>query len=133
MAPLWGLSRNVLEDMRLLLVDSDRDLLKVWEEMLSLQGFEVEVASDSEKALSRIQEREYDVVAGGWQMEPMEALSFFALVRSRMGSLGLLCFGPEELELEEFIKLRELRVGFLSAYRSFGIVADRLRMVAREG
>lgn len=119
--------------MRLLWVDSDQDYLEAVTRYFRCQGVESESELDSSKALSRIEQSRYDLVAGGWLMLPTEAIRFFKSVRShvdeRVSQTKLLCYAPEELDLEEYIALYRLNVAFISAYRSFDSLLSRLRMI----
>jgi len=123
--------------MRVLLVESDQEMGSYLRLYLGYQEIDVDLAHDSSKALSLIEENEYNTVVGNWLMEPIDALRFFASVRQRSGekfaSLPLLCLVPEEVELEEFMELNRLGVGVLSPYRSFHLIAERIRMFARGG
>lgn len=123
--------------MRAFCTDSDEAYLSLFKRYLGYQEIVVDVESDSSKALSIIEEKEYDVVVGGWMMLPVEAIRFFTSIRDhlseRVAEVPLICFGPEEVDLEEFMLLDRLNVGLISSYRSFDMVASRLRMVARGG
>ena len=48
--------------IRVLVVDDDQVLVRSLQRVLSLQGFEVEAASDGRSALARLQANEYDVM-----------------------------------------------------------------------
>ncbi|HKY39378.1 MAG TPA: sigma-54 dependent transcriptional regulator [Polyangiaceae bacterium] len=65
--------------IRVLVVDDDAVLVRSLERVLSLQGFEVDTATDGRTALTRLQDREYDVMLLDLRMGGMDGLEMYGL------------------------------------------------------
>ncbi|NOZ87501.1 MAG: response regulator [Deltaproteobacteria bacterium] len=72
------------EEVRVLLVDDDRDFLEICRENLSREesGIQVETAKSGEECLSRLKDQHFDVVLADYWMEPgMTGLQLLSLLR----------------------------------------------------
>ncbi len=65
-----------------LVVDDDPDIVRFIEVNLSLQGYEVQVATDGEQALALVRERTPDIVIVDWMMPRMDGLELTTTLRA---------------------------------------------------
>lgn len=88
---------------RILLVDDDRDLLKLVTMRLQASGHEVEAVETAESALNVLGARRVDVLVTDWHLPGMDGLALFEEVHRRYPSLPVImltAFGtvPDALE-----------------------------------
>jgi len=91
--------------MRILIVDDEGSLLMTLAANLELEGFEVECASDGERALALVKEQEFDLVLTDVRMPGMNGVELFRRIRAVDGSLPVLLMTAFSLEtlIEEAI------------------------------
>jgi two-component system chemotaxis response regulator CheY len=71
-------------NMRILIVDDFKTMLKLTESMLKQLGFkQIDEASDGTKALEKISENKYDLILSDWNMEPMTGFELLKQVRAK--------------------------------------------------
>lgn len=68
---------------RILVVDDEPELLKSLAELLRMQGFEVETASDGERALRLHRIRHFDVVLTDIFMDGKEGIETIAMLKKK--------------------------------------------------
>jgi EAL domain-containing protein (putative c-di-GMP-specific phosphodiesterase class I) len=71
------------ETLRVLLIDDDAALLRVYKSALGLRGFVVETAADGDAALQKIDAAPFDVVVSDVAMPGLDGLEFLQAVRRR--------------------------------------------------
>ena len=70
-------------NMRILIVDDFQTMLKILENFLKQFGFKnVDMASDGQKALDKLNASKYDLILSDWNMEPMSGLELLKQVRA---------------------------------------------------
>lgn len=70
-------------NMRILIVDDFKTMLKIVESMLKQLGFKnVDEATDGTMALAKLRENKYDLILSDWNMEPMTGLELLKQVRA---------------------------------------------------
>jgi two-component system response regulator GlrR len=75
---------------RILLVDDDRDLLRLLSLRLGAAGWDVATAESAESALPLIEERQPQVVVTDLRMEGMDGMDFFETVHERFSTLPVI-------------------------------------------
>lgn len=69
--------------MRILIVDDFKTMLKIIENLLRQLGFKnIDEASDGQKALEKLKENKYDLILSDWNMEPMTGFDLLKSVRA---------------------------------------------------
>ena len=70
-------------NMRILIVDDFKTMIKIVDSMLKQLGFKnVDDASDGTKALEKLRAGKYDLVLSDWNMEPMSGFDLLKHVRA---------------------------------------------------
>ncbi len=70
-------------DMKILIVDDFKTMLKVIENLLKQLGFKnIDEATDGVKALEKMKEKKYDLVLSDWNMEPITGLDLLKSIRA---------------------------------------------------
>lgn len=70
-------------NMRILIVDDFKTMLKIVESMLRQLGFtQIEEATDGTTALQKLRNAKFDMVLSDWNMEPMTGLDLLKEVRA---------------------------------------------------
>ena len=70
-------------NMSILIVDDFQTMLKILENFLKQFGFKnVDMASDGQKALDKLNASKYDLILSDWNMEPMSGLELLKQVRA---------------------------------------------------
>lgn len=70
-------------NMRILIVDDFKTMLKIIESLLRQLGFKnIDEATDGTQALQKMKENKYDLILSDWNMEPMTGLDLLKNVRS---------------------------------------------------
>ncbi len=67
---------------RILVVDDERDICRALEFLLSREGYHVETAPSAERALSKFEKNEYDLVLSDLKMEGMDGIEFMERIKS---------------------------------------------------
>ena len=71
------------KNMRILIVDDFKTMLKIIESLLKQLGFtNIDDASDGQDALSKIKTNKYDLILSDWNMEPMSGFDLLKTVRA---------------------------------------------------
>jgi len=94
---------NLFQDMRLLLVEDDKDLGEFVQEGLAREGFVVDLARNGRAALDQAQEQTYDVILLDVMMPELDGLSALKKLRSKgyRGAILLVtCKGQERDKLD---------------------------------
>ena len=74
------------KNMRILIVDDFKTMLKVIDGVLRQLGFHnIDPATDGQMALSMLKENKYDLVLSDWNMEPMNGIDLLKAVRADDG------------------------------------------------
>ena len=69
--------------MRILIVDDFKTMLKIVESLLRQLGFKnIDEATDGSAALEKIKVNKYDLILSDWNMEPMTGLELLKHVRA---------------------------------------------------
>ena len=69
--------------MNILIVDDYKTMLRIVRNLLNQLGFSnIEEATDGQMALSKLQEKNFDLVISDWNMEPMSGLDLLKAVRA---------------------------------------------------
>jgi two-component system response regulator MprA len=95
------------EPRRVLLVDDEPALVRVYARALSAEGYEVEVASDGADALTKLRERTYDVVVTDICMPRMSGLRLLEGIRRLCPDVPAVLM-TARLDPETYEKAREL-------------------------
>ena len=70
-------------DMRVLIVDDYKTMLRIIRNLLGELGFkEIDEATDGSAALESLRQKRYDLVISDWNMEPMTGLDLLREVRA---------------------------------------------------
>ncbi len=70
-------------DMKILIVDDYKTMLRIIRNLLKQIGFEnVDEAIDGETALEKLQADDFDFIISDWNMEPMTGLDLLKAVRA---------------------------------------------------
>jgi two-component system chemotaxis response regulator CheY len=70
-------------NMRILIVDDFKTMIKIVENLLRQLGFRhIDEASDGSKALEMMKTNKYDLILSDWNMEPMSGLEMLKAVRA---------------------------------------------------
>lgn len=70
-------------NMRILIVDDFKTMLKIVDGMLKQLGFKhIDEATDGSMALEMIKKNKYDLILSDWNMEPMTGLDLLKNVRA---------------------------------------------------
>lgn len=83
--PALGAGRKVL------VIDDEEAILKMVREVLSRQGYEVDVASDGESGLRNLRQKNYDVTLCDWKMPGLNGRQVYEQVRETNPALSR-CF-----------------------------------------
>lgn len=76
----------VNKNMRILLVDDFKTMLRLTSSMLNQMGFKsIDEATDGGMALTKLRSEKYDLVLSDWNMEPMSGLELLKAVRADGG------------------------------------------------
>ncbi len=67
---------------RILVVDDERDICRALEFLLSREGYHVETAPSAERALSKFEKNEYDLVLSDLRMEGMDGIELLEKIKS---------------------------------------------------
>ena len=71
------------KNMRILIVDDFKTMLKIIESLLKQLGFtNIDDASDGQDALAKIKTNKYDLILSDWNMEPMSGFDLLKTVRA---------------------------------------------------
>jgi len=71
------------EDMKILIVDDYKTMLRVLRNLLGQIGFKnIDEATDGTMALGLIQGKSYDLIISDWNMEPMSGFDLLKSVRA---------------------------------------------------
>jgi CheY-like chemotaxis protein len=62
--------------LRILLVDDDRDLVGIWQQVLTEAGYEVETAGDGEEGLVKVRQGGYQLVLLDGMMPKLDGIGF---------------------------------------------------------
>lgn len=73
---------------RILVVDDQKDILEMLDEVLSTRGFEVDVAASAEEALERIRETIYDAAILDFNLPDMDGVMLHRQIRQMDGELA---------------------------------------------
>lgn len=74
---------SVDKNMRVLIVDDYKTMLRIVGNLLNQLGFEnIDEASDGGMAHQMFMENDYGLIISDWNMEPMSGLEFLKLVRT---------------------------------------------------
>ena len=88
----------------ILYVDDETGLLKIFKQMLEMQGaFNVETASSVEEAKKKLAVSDYDVIVSDYQMPDQTGLDFLEYLRARSIEIPFILFtgkGREEIAIE---------------------------------
>ena len=70
-------------NMRILIVDDFKTMLKIVESLLRQLGFKnIDEASDGGAALEKIKDNNYDLILSDWNMEPMTGFDLLKAIRA---------------------------------------------------
>lgn len=70
-------------NMRILIVDDFKTMLKIIQSMLKQMGFkQIDEATDGAAALTKLRTNKYDLVLSDWNMEPMTGLDLLKQMRA---------------------------------------------------
>ena len=73
----------IKEEMRILIVDDYKTMLRIIRNLLAELGFKnVDEATDGSAALESLRAKKYDLVISDWNMEPMTGLELLREVRA---------------------------------------------------
>lgn len=73
----------VNKNMRILIVDDFKTMLRIIDSMLKQFGFvNIDEASDGGAALAKLKDNKYDLILSDWNMEPMTGLDLLKQVRA---------------------------------------------------
>ena len=73
----------VNKDMRILIVDDFKTMLKIIDSLLRQLGFKnIVEATDGKMALEKLKSEKFDLVLSDWNMEPMNGLDLLKAVRA---------------------------------------------------
>ena len=70
-----------MKNLRILIVDDEAELVYTLAERLQLRGFDVDAATDGEKALHWIETKKYDIALLDMKMPGMGGLSVLKIIR----------------------------------------------------
>lgn len=74
---------TVDKNMKILLVDDFKTMLKLTGSLLGQMGFKnIEEATDGAMALQKLKENKFDLILSDWNMEPMSGLDLLKNVRA---------------------------------------------------
>ncbi len=74
---------GVEKNMPILIVDDYKTMLRIIRNLLKQLGFDnVDEATDGSGALSKLRDKEFDLVISDWNMEPMSGLQLLKEVRA---------------------------------------------------
>ncbi len=74
---------SVDKNMRILLVDDFKTMLKLTGSLLNQMGFKnIDEATDGGMALQKLKENKYNLILSDWNMEPMTGLDLLKAVRA---------------------------------------------------
>jgi two-component system, chemotaxis family, chemotaxis protein CheY len=74
---------SVNMNMRILIVDDFKTMLKIIRSLLKQLGFNnVDEAADGTEALAQIAQNQYDLIISDWNMEPMSGIDLLKAVRA---------------------------------------------------
>ena len=74
---------KMTEDVKLLVVDDEQEICRLLSDVLNVEGYDVEVCTDSRKALSRIASCEYDGVITDLKMPDVDGLQIAQAAKDR--------------------------------------------------
>lgn len=70
-------------NMKILIVDDFKTMLKIVENLLRQLGFKnIDCAANGEEALEKIKANKYEIVLSDWNMQPMTGLELLKAVRA---------------------------------------------------
>lgn len=70
-------------NMRILIVDDFKTMLKIIDNLLRQLGFKnIDEATDGQKALEKLKENKYGLILSDWNMEPMSGFDLLKAVRA---------------------------------------------------
>lgn len=74
------------KNMKILLVDDFKTMLKLTASLLQQMGFRnIDEATDGTMALQKLKDHKYDLVLSDWNMEPMTGLDLLKAIRADSG------------------------------------------------
>ena len=92
----------------MLVIDDEEPILQMVSEVLSRSGYEVDVASDGERALKRLGDRRYDLAICDWKMPGLNGRQVYERIRaSDMAMSERLIFMTGDVindRVQEFLK-----------------------------
>jgi two-component system OmpR family response regulator len=121
------------DDVRVLLVDDDRQLARALKQGLEGEGFAVDLAHDGDEGLWRATETSYDVLVLDVMMPGMTGLELCARLRNERQWAPVLMLTARDGELDEVHALDTGADDFLAKPFSFAVLVARLRALLRRG
>lgn len=68
---------------KILLIDDDQDILDVYQEFLTAEGFQVDIARDGEEGLAKIHQGGYDLILLDIMMPKVDGIGVLKQLRAR--------------------------------------------------
>ncbi len=80
----------VNKNMRILIVDDFKTMLRIVESMLKQLGFtNIDEATDGAAALELIKKNQYDLILSDWNMEPMSGFDLLKTIRANPATASI--------------------------------------------
>jgi two-component system, NtrC family, response regulator HydG len=93
-----------MKDTNIIIVDDDRDLAESLAELLEVNGYQVEIASNGQEAVERFRHKDYDIAFMDVRMPVMNGVdSFFAIQQMKPQARIVMMTGFKEPILEKAI------------------------------
>lgn len=86
--------KSLATSQRILIVDDDRSSCEILSKILSLRGYQVDVAYDGRTALELVQNRDYGLALIDYRMPGMDGVELYRRIREmRPGMVGVFVTG----------------------------------------
>jgi len=115
-------SSTIAKESRILLVDDEMDIVKLYKHGLRRGGFEVEAFNDPEMALSHFEPDAYDLAILDIRMPRMNGFELYREIRKRDEEIRICFMTAFEMHLTEFEKV-------LPSIKVDGLITKPIHMV----
>ena len=118
---------------RIMLVDSDVNILRDMKEYLLWYGFDVDALGDSSGVMERLEKGAYDMVICDIFVQPVDGYLLAQMIRKSqnadIAALVVMLTAPEEPELDRQLFLGRLGVNFMNKYGNAGVWNEKINIL----
>lgn len=90
--------REEISPQRILLVDDEEQMREILQEALSLMGHDVETARDGQKAVSKVQEAEFDIVITDIHMPHMDGIQLIKYLSENRPAIDIVAITGHSMD-----------------------------------